>query len=645
MRIATGLIVTFVLTLPGLADEVEQPEQIDWWSVKRDVVEQAFRRDIGQWAGELEARELPDRLGHLVRAYSVFVRAGHDEAVRRAIDKLATMQETANEHLLSTMADDLIGREDWKTALYFVKHVERAQPGWGYVLIRHWAKEGDADEIDAFLAKRNSNDFWFRERVRFRQDAGTLDKLIDELVEQVEEQPTELAPVRRYAAAIREAGANKHDVKWLIMACRPGTAFAKLQLGREVRFAPEVAAVFLQQSLDTPYSRDDQAAMQQHMSMNPAAIARPDPPSWEPTLRGWAKQDLMMHYKQLGLAKKAQKLLEELTADHPNGLGHLALSRMAGQIQAASGAQVVKGRILEAEEENKRSSSYWRGRGEYFVGRKDHDEALRAYKKALELADSLDERVWAADSYSRHLERVKSRQAAMKMLWSEYQAASDEVYVDRLVRMMGPDFYRQHEEDFWKYLAARKSWERPQRMIWNLAQDELKQGRADAFWRRAEVLAQAPDAPNRAKVLGWIMTRTQAKARAIPLLRQAVEKLDDQGDRRSAGFTLFEAYLGTGDWKGAEAAWQLARKQLTPNETPQWLGDIATCAARAGARKDAMRLWKAHANLDRGVTEDIDDMIAAGMRDELLAFYMQMKKDDPHSSAPDRAIGLIHSID
>ncbi len=645
MRSETRLIVALGILFAFTASALDAEQlEVEWWAVKRHVVEHAFHRDIGQWARELETRPLPDDLGQLARAYNVFVRAGHDESVRRAIDKLATMQNDTHVRLLSAMADDLIGRKDWDAALYYVKHVDRAQPGWGYVLIRHWAKEGDADEIDRFLADRESNDFWFRERLRFRHEAGTLDELIDELAQQVRDDPINLAPVDRYVTAVVQGGVRKHDVGWLTMVCRPKTAFDKLQLAGTVRFAPKVAVVFLQQSLDTPYTKEDEAAMKRHMTMN-VAIARPDPPSWEPTLRGWAKRDLMMLYKKLGQAKKAQKLLEEITAEHPDGLGWLALSRTAGQIQAASGAQVVKGRILKAEEENKANSAYWRGRGEYFAGRKEHDEALRAYKKALELADNLDDKVWAADYYSRHLEMVKGRRAAMDMLWREYQAAKNDVYVGRLVRMMGADFYRQHEDEFWKYLAARKSWEWPQRLIWGMAEEELKKGRVHAFWTRAEALAKAPDAPNRAKVLGWIMTRTKASARAIPLLRLAVDNLKDENHRRSAGFTLFEAHLWSGDWKGAEDAWHLARKQLTPNETPQWLGDIAKCAAKAGAKKDAMRLWKTHANLDRGATDDIDDMIEAEMRDELLAFYNQMKKDDPASSAPDRMIASINSID
>lgn len=640
-RFIVGLGILFALAASTL--DAEQPE-VDWWAVKRHVVEHAFHRDIGQWARELETRPLPDDLGQLARAYNVFVRAGHDESVRRAIDKLATMQHDARPRLLSDMADDLIGRKDWDAALYYVKHVDRARPGWGYVLIRHWAKEGDADEIDRFLADRDSNDFWFRERLRFRHEAGTLDTLIEELAEQVRDDPTNLEPVNRYVAAVVQGGVSEYDVDWLTMVCRPKTAFDKLQLARTVRFAPQVAVDFLQQSLETPYTDEDEAAMKRHMTMN-AAIARPDPPSWEPTLRGWAKQDLMMLYKKLGQAKEAQKLLEELTSEHPDGLGWLALSRKAGQIQAASGAQVVKGRILKAEDENRVNSAYWRGRGEYFAGRKEHDEALRAYKKALELANSVDEKVWAANYYSRHLETVKGRRAAMDMLWREYQAAKNDVYMDRLVRMMGPDFYRQHEDEFWEYLATRNSWEWPQRLIWSVAEEELKKGRVNAFWTRAEALANAPNAPNRAKVLGWIMTRTKASARAIPLLRRAVDDLKDESHRRSAGFTLFEAYLSSGDWREAEDVWHLARKQLTPNETPQWLGDIAKCAAKAGAKKDAMRLWKTHANLDRGATDDIDDMIEAGMREELLTFYNQMKKDDPASGAPDRVIAFINSID
>lgn len=625
--------------------QAQESEQVDWWAVKRDVVEQAFQRDIGQWASELAASPLPDDLGQLCRAFNVFSRAGHDKSLRMAIDRLATMQDTAEVHLLSQMADDLIGREDWDAALYFVKHVERAHPGWGYVLIRHWAKEGDGDEIDGFLAKRQANDYWFGERIRFRHQAGTLGSLIDELAEKVRDQPTKLDPVRRYLKAIRQAGVKEHDVRWLTMVCRPKTAYEKLQLARELRFAPQVAAVFLEQSLNTPYTDEDAAEMKRYMSSMRAAIPQPDPPSWEPTLRGWAKHDLMQVYKKLGEAQKAQKLLEELTAENPDGLGRLALSRMAGQIQAASGAQVVKGRILKAEEKNKENSAYWRGRGEYFAGRNDQEKALQAYQKALEVADNLDEKVWSAHYYSGYLEKVKGRPVAMDLLWREYQAATDDVYVDRLARMMGADFYRQHEDAFWKYLAARESWQRMQRLIWNLAQEQSKGGAVDSFWTRAERLASDTDAPNRAKVLGWIMTRTDASARAIPLLRLAIQRLKDKDERRSAGFTLFEAYLETGDWKGAEATWQLARQQLTPNETPQWLGDIAVCAARAGARRDAMRLWKAHANLDRGATADLDDMIAAGMHDDLLAFYKQMKKTDPASSAPDRAIALINSVD
>lgn len=196
---------------------------------------------------------------------------------------------------------------------------------------------------------------------------------------------------------------------------------------------------------------------------------------------------------------------------------------MAGQIQAASGAQVVRNLVLEAEEKNKEDSAYWRGRGAYFAGRNDREKALQAYRKALETAGDVHEKMWATDCYSRYLKAVKGRPAAMDLLWREYQAARGDVYIDRLVRMMGPDFYRQHEDEFWKYLGARKSWQWPQRLIWNSGREELKNGDVDAFWTRGERLANDPDAPNRAKVLGWIMTRTEASARAIPLLRQAVE--------------------------------------------------------------------------------------------------------------------------
>jgi hypothetical protein len=75
------------------------------------------------------------------------------------------------------------------------------------------------------------------------------------------------------------------------------------------------------------------------------------------------------------------------------------------------------------------------------------------------------------------------------------------------------------------------------------------------------------------------MTRHNASARAVPLLKSAIQRLPDGEKKESATFTLFEAYLDTNDWKAAEDVWPAARRRLTPGELPEWLGRTAVAAA------------------------------------------------------------------
>ena len=95
------------------------------------------------------------------------------------------------------------------------------------------------------------------------------------------------------------------------------------------------------------------------------------------------------------------------------------------------------------------------------------------------------------------------------------------------------------------------------------------------------------------------------------------------------------------DWKRAEEAWPLASRHVTQAEHPEWPRQVAVAAAKAGAREDALRLWKIVTNIDPAHTAGLDDLVKAGLRDELVACYCDMQKRMPTSDAPRVALAAL----
>ena len=63
--------------------------------------------------------------------------------------------------------------------------------------------------------------------------------------------------------------------------------------------------------------------------------------------------------------------------------------------------------------------------------------------------------------------------------------------------------------------------------------------------------------------------------------------------------------------------------------------------ARAQAPDQAMRFWRAKANLDRGDLYRLSDFAKLGLKERLQNFYQQLAKDDPESWAPHAALQLL----
>jgi hypothetical protein len=103
---------------------------------------------------------------------------------------------------------------------------------------------------------------------------------------------------------------------------------------------------------------------------------------------------------------------------------------------------------------------------------------------------------------------------------------------------------------------------------------------------------------------------------------------------------LFTAYLGKGDWQAAEKL-MLKGEDLSGWAPMNGLFRVSLVAARAGAIGDAVRLWRANANLDRGQLYGLDQLAATKAKEPLREMYVQMKKQDPLSSVPDKALIIL----
>lgn len=402
----------------------ESAAKVEWWTVNEKVVEEALHRDIGKWARDLEAKPLSEDVAELVLRFNVFIRAGHEKSVRPVIDKAAARKDSLGTSLLHEMTKFLIDHDFWDLAIHFLQRFARVPPISVNEVIDHWADQVDADEIDRWLSEREGpySDAWFLTRIDFRRRRGTLDKLIDELAAQVRAKPKLLEPAVRYLSAVKHVYVQNYDVRWLSEVCRPTTAYEKFQLAGELsNLIPRFAIALLVQSLATPFADKDQQAMVERMRAR-SRVTKPDPPSWEETIRDLTKHRLMLLYKDEGEPQNAQKLLEELTAKYPDGLPS-ELAQTAGQIQAQSGARVIEGRIRQAEWENKDSADYWLQRAKCFVGRKEPDEAIKAFEAALTLAAEIDERLQVVMHYKHFLGRNDRHEAGMKMLWNEFEQA------------------------------------------------------------------------------------------------------------------------------------------------------------------------------------------------------------------------------
>jgi tetratricopeptide (TPR) repeat protein len=677
------------------SSSLPQAEKTDWWTINRTVANQLSVNDLGEVIKSLP-REAPigDTV-ELMRQLNLFMRAGHRHRVAKVIERLPEGDDESYEKDLSSIADFLVERRELDLARRLLERFPHIQPYQGSSLIDLWAKNGAPAEIDRWLEARmeenynyrpparrsfrgfhwepswveGSYDYWLFIRLRFRARKGTEDELLGFLADDVRSHPADLTRSMRYLTAAyatdnarsmgyrpgMERVANKLDVGWMGDICKPALAFDCYLLGIELAGrSPRAAISLFERALSLPFTDQDKKLMDE-IVVSKWAFSDPFM-NWEKAWRDWTKLELARSYKADDQANKAQPIIEELTAAYPDGLPAFSLSKFAGQVQAASGARVVESRIEKAEFKNTDSVEYWLSRAEYYVGRNERDKVIEAYERALALTPfvinrtgSYSQRLDILFSYAGFLGGPAKSLEAKQLLWDEFKKVPLDTPYGKwmLSRMIGGGsytaFFGADASRLWDFLAAQREWDSTERELLEVMARVAQRGASaevEALWDRAEKLASG-GSPTRPYVLGSVMMRLEAYLRAIPLLKDAINRLTTDTEKQLATSDLYRAYIRTNNWKAAEGMWSSVHGKTGMPASPEPLGEIAAAAARAQAPDEAMRFWRAKANLDRGDFSYLSDLAKLGLKERLRGFYQQLAKDDPESWAPQAALQLL----
>lgn len=634
-------------------------ETADWWKAQRDATAMMLEQaSIAKLATNLSATT-PKNAQDAMFKLCVLMRAGlHKEAIK-TLHELKTLSPDIDNYQVCGMyydaCDNLLA---WEVAQAIVETFAEniSEIALHNRLLKHFVRSGwTVREVDRWLADmpKGKRHFWVKERLRFNVKHGRGEAMVLELSDNVRENPQDIAGVVAFLDALiyaRRRADETWDLSWMAESVKPQLATeAETIAARLTTLSKWTGAIeFYQQSLDTPLTEAEAKKLGRMY-----AVSVP-PERLRVIFAVHVREGMATCLLKLGKTDEAQRwMVEAADMRKKHDLDRNAL--FAGQVQAASGQRVMEGRIRAKENASKDNPEYWQERARYYRGRGEAGQEEEALLKGLSLTtrqhdpdrqtgSHADWRGWFLADYARFLAREQRADEAVRLLREEIDATPATSESSKTAaRLLAYEFDKQvacNDDVLWRWLGNRPKWEAPEeRLLWRMLQNARRDD-LDKHFIRAEQLAFGKD-PSRASTLGWIMNRMQFPQRSIPLLKHAVENAHDTELVERTRFTLFDSYLDAGDWKPAEEIFPYAAQRLTPQELPEWYSRIAIIAAKAGAKTDAMRIWRRVANLNPSQIGSLDNLVDAGLRDELTDFYREMQKDMPLSEAPARALMVL----
>jgi tetratricopeptide (TPR) repeat protein len=597
--------------------------------------------------------------------------------VLQTVNQLAEaddMPPVSHRWVVANAVKEIIGNDDLAALRVYCERIMPTDASSAENLLRLWGKEGDAKELDSWLAARARQHVeWMRWRIQWRVQLGTVGELLNELAAEVKANPEDRVRVSLYLEA-NHAANNLQDVSWLVDALSPRNAFEFYELGELLKTdAPESATKLLERSLAQPFTEQDMRLISERVIIRYSMPPRVK--NWEKQLRFWTKRHLAEVYRLMKQPQAAQRFVEELVAmkDDDDIIAD-DVHNLAGAVQAQSGMRVVEAKILRDEASARDSVSYWLDRAHYYIGRKEYDAVMETYRQALvHLPFKAQERatigtrlillkdfaffVTSSDDLE-DKKRQDMRAEIKEVLRREFAAAPPAAdYALGLARIIVDDefefddlrdaLFGGEKDSLRQMLAARTEWASDERWLIEsvVCRENVSPGSRANYWTQLEALAKS-GAPSRAYHLADTMLSCNEYRRAVPLLISYLSQIRERRDEEAAFreeqavSSLFSAYVGAGKWQAAEKL-LFARTDLNARQLIYDLSRLAVVAAREGALNDAVRLWRTKSNLDRRQLDGLNQLAVTKAKEPLRALYAEMKKKDPLTFVPDVALKLL----
>ena len=658
----------FLLCLTAVLSASAQ-QQANYESVEalqRDVTFLLLEKNLDDVVKQLET-EPPTTVASLLRRLVIYSRAARPSLIRATLERLPVTPnwQCPNPHDVRSLIRNAAGVNMATQRFYYERlcpdDIEGAE-----AFVRLWSSNGDATELDAWLAQRsNVKDEWLMLRAQVRGAAGTAGELLDSLAAEVRANPSDWKRVDRYLRANNRAG-NLQDLSWLADAFELNTAGDTFQLGERLRpYSPPAAAKLYRKSLDLPFTDADAKLVDdlvnRFRSYGPSLKL-----NWEKQLRYWTKRGLAEAYQRMNQPLAAQPLVEELAAVKGDDVLLPDVHQLAGAVQAGSGQRVVEGIILRDENARRATSEYWlertnyyEGRGEYQLERDSFRQALVALAAKADDEQGLGARFEVVRRFAFFLAEENNgkedRLELEKLLTVELRSTPPETfYACQIARLLvlndlelgalRDSLLSKQPAFFARLLDGRAEWNNDESYLIHdvIDQETVPPALRDKLWSGLERLVRDPGS-TRAFGLADAMHDSEEWQRAIPLWRGYFEHAPAtswEGYKTTALENLLTAYCRTKQWQAAEKLLTSQRESFWRN-LPKALAEIAVAAAQQNAIDDAMRLWQMSTNLDRQNLDALPQLAQTKLKPHLLAMYSRMKKDDPLSTIPDLALQLL----
>ncbi len=621
-------------------------QSLQWWNIDQKATEILKSRSADSFLNEGGKQSLESLLVRL----NVATRFGKTDQAFAAIEELTKLNPPPNKHLLSSAADFLIGRNEWRLAERFLNAFPAAEPGWGYVYVKQQSKSTSFSQLDGWLASqfgKTKATYWLKERMRYRNDQGKAAELVLEFEQDIRKNPTDVAKAVQVIDAVTPGSAGALD--WMATVCKPKLAFGSLLVAEKLSLAqsPKAAAALYERSLSLPFSDADRKEMIDYLHRQTAMpLIDESSKNLQTMLRSWTKSSLARAYQAQGLSKKAQPLIEELARSSAGGLAMPGFSQFAGQVQKGSGARVFETAIEKAESNKKDSSDYWLSRAEYYVGRNEAVQAKESFEKSLALAVDVKSdagartRLNVINSYARFINKQSGGDltSAMKLLRSQFEQASlGGDYSAGLVREMV--FYDNDishllpasDGRLWDYLEARSILGLYDSQLLRKMGGTVSSGDEQTFTSKATLLSNSKNAAGKYYIGDALFrvsqdnylpeaVRKHCLEKSIPLLKNAYAELAPSLERDLAHFAYFDALIETNNWQQADRL--LSRGKATATDTlVVGLSRLAVAAARAKNFDQALKFWQEKDQVDPMNLQYMDELCKYGMKSQLTNYY------------------------